>query len=87
MSRQSSDEPSIFIAASNSKIEQVQFFKYLESWLTADARCEKEIKKRHKSSEIKFQPHEKHFQGSQAFHVPKNKTFEMFRALGSRVWL
>ena len=44
MSRQLSDEPSISIAANNIKIEQVQLFKYLGSWLTADARCEKEIR-------------------------------------------
>ena len=41
-----SPEPTINIMASNAKIEQVQHFNYLGSWITSDARCEKEIKRR-----------------------------------------
>ena len=36
----------INITASNVKIEQVQHFNCLGSWITSDARCEKEIKRR-----------------------------------------
>ena len=39
-----SPEPTINITASNVKIEQVQHFNYLGSWI--DAKCEKEIKRR-----------------------------------------
>ena len=41
-----SPEPIINIMASNVKIEQVQHFNYLGSWITSDARCEKEIQRR-----------------------------------------
>ena len=78
MSKQSPGEPSISATANNSKIEQVQHFNYLGSWLTSDARCEKEIQTTHKSAESKFQQHKKHFQRFQAFHISKNKAFEIF---------
>jgi len=41
MSKQSPNEPSISLTVNNIKIEQVQHFNYLGSWITTDGRCEK----------------------------------------------
>jgi len=41
MSKQSPNEPSISITANNIKIEQVEHFNYLGSWITSDGRCGK----------------------------------------------
>ena len=63
--------------ANNSKIEQVQHFNYVGSWLTSDARCEKEIRRRINLAKLSFNSE------IASFPTSENEIFEMFRVVGS----
>ena len=86
MPKQSPDEPSISITASNSKIEKVQHFDYLGSWITSDARCKKEIRQRINLAKSSFNSVKNIFRDCK-LQTSKNKNFEMFQVVGFYVWL
>jgi len=78
MSKQSPNETSISITVNNIKIEHVQYFNYLGSWLTIDRRCEKEIRRRVNLSKRSFNSMKKIFRNRQLPTQFKSKRLKCF---------